>query len=286
MKKSLIIILVLSFASSISDAQEKAHQIYSKDGNKISYKTMLFKMKNTDVVLFGENHNDPISHWLQLELTKSLYEKHGENLMLGAEMLESDDQFQLDEYLLGFIREKDFEKESKLWPNHKTDYKPLLSFAKDNDLHFVATNIPRRFANMVYRFGIDTLEYLPETSKQFIAPLPIAYDTSLTCYKEISGMLEGHSGENLPKSQAIKDATMAHFIHKNMKGNTKFLHYHGSYHSKYHESIMWYLLQLDSDLDITTIEVVEQADISEFDKELIGNADFFIVVDEDMCKTH
>ena len=286
MKKSLTIILVLSFASSISDAQEKAHQIYSKDGKKISYKTMLFKMKNTDVVLFGENHNDPISHWLQLELTKSLYEKHGENLMLGAEMLESDDQFQLDEYLLGFIREKDFEKESKLWPNHKTDYKPLLSFAKDNDLHFVATNIPRRFANMVYRFGIDTLEYLPETSKQFIAPLPIAYDTSLTCYKEISGMLEGHGGENLPKSQAIKDATMAHFIHKNMKENTKFLHYHGSYHSKYHESIMWYLLQLDSDLDITTIEVVEQADISEFDKELIGNADFFIVVDEDMCKTH
>ena len=41
MKKSLIIILVLSFASTISDAQEKAHQIYSKDGNKISYKTML-----------------------------------------------------------------------------------------------------------------------------------------------------------------------------------------------------------------------------------------------------
>ena len=285
MKKTLIIILVLSFASSISDAQEKAHQIYSKDGKKISYKTMLFKMKNTDVVLFGENHNDPISHWLQLELTKSLYEKHGKNLMLGAEMLESDDQFQLDEYLLGFIREKDFEKESKLWPNHKTDYKPLLSFAKENNLYFVATNIPRRFANMVYRFGIDTLEYLPETSKQFIAPLPIAYDTSLTCYKEIS-VMGGHGGENLPKSQAIKDATMAHFIHKNMKGNTKFLHYHGSYHSKYHESIMWYLLQLDSDLDITTIEVVEQADISEFDKELIGNADFFIVVDEDMCKTH
>ena len=286
MKKSLIIILVLSFASSISDAQEKAHQIYSKDGNKISYKTMLFKMKNADVVLFGENHNDPISHWLQLELTKSLHEKHGENLMLGAEMLESDDQLKLNEYLLGFIREKDFEKESKLWTNHKTDYRPLVSFAKDNTLHFVATNIPRRFANMVYRFGIDTLEYLPETSKQFIAPLPIDYDTSLYCYKEISVMAEGHGGENLSKSQAIKDATMAHFIHKNMKGNTKFLHYHGSYHSKYHESIMWYLLQLDSDLDITTIEVVEQANISEFDKELIGDADFFIVVDEDMCKTH
>ena len=49
---------------------------------------------------------------------------------------------------------------------------------------------------------------------------------------------------------------------------------------------MWYLLQLNPDLDIKTIEVVEQADVTEFDKELIGNADFFIVVDEDMCKTH
>jgi hypothetical protein len=49
---------------------------------------------------------------------------------------------------------------------------------------------------------------------------------------------------------------------------------------------MWYLLQLNPDLDILTIEVVEQEDIAEFDKELIGNADYFIVVDEDMCKTH
>jgi uncharacterized iron-regulated protein len=286
MNKLIIITLLTCFVVPFTFAQEKAYQIYNKDGNKISYKTMVFKAKKVDVVLFGENHNDPISHWLQLELTKSLHEKHGADLMLGAEMLESDNQVVLDEYLLGFSREKDFEKEAKIWPNHKTDYRPLLRFAKDNDLHFVATNIPRRFANMVYRFGIDTLDYLPEASKEFITPLPMAYDTSLHCYKEISIMAGGHGGENLPKSQAIKDATMAHFIHANMKENTKFIHYHGSYHSKFHESIMWYLQQLNSELSFTTIEVVEQADISEFDKELLGNADFFIVVDEDMCKTH
>ncbi|MDA8857916.1 ChaN family lipoprotein [Flavobacteriales bacterium] len=286
MKKILVVTLLYCSIASLSFGQEKAHQIYNKDGNKISYKTMLFKIKNADVVLFGENHNDPISHWLQLELTKSLHEKHGSNLMLGAEMIASDNQVVLDEYLLGYSREKDFEKEAKIWPNHKTDYRPLLSFARENKLHFVATNIPRRFANMVYRFGIDTLTYLPEASKQFIAPLPIAYDTSLHCYKEISIKAGGHGGENFPKSQAIKDATMAHFINDNMKENTKFIHYNGSYHSKYYESIMWYLLQLNKELSITTIEVVEQADISEFDKKLLGNADFFIVVDEDMCKTH
>jgi hypothetical protein len=135
---------------------------------------------------------------------------------------------------------------------------------------------------MVYCFGVNTLAYLPEASKQFIAPLNIAYDTSLHCYKEISIMAGGYAGENLPKSQAIKDATMAHFIHANMKEDTKFMHYNGSYHSKYHESIIWYLLLLNSILVIQTIEVLEQADVSDFDKELIGNADFFIFVDEDM----
>jgi hypothetical protein len=49
---------------------------------------------------------------------------------------------------------------------------------------------------------------------------------------------------------------------------------------------MWYLLQLNPDLDIKTIEVVEKEDISQFDNALLGNADFFILVDEDMCKTH
>ena len=280
-----IILLNLIFAFSTC-SQDKAFQLYDAEGNEIKYKQLIKELSKADVVLFGENHNDPISHWLQLELTKSLFKKHKSNLMLGAEMIESDNQIQLNEYLKGFIREKDFEKESKIWINHKTDYRPLINFAKENNIHFVATNIPRRLANLVYRHGIDTLMYLSEESKRFIAPLPILYDTSLHCYKQISAMADGHGGDNFPKAQAIKDATMAYFIHKNMSKKTKFLHYNGSYHSRFHESIAWYLLQLDDSLKILTIEAVEQADIFDFDQELIGNADFFIVVDEDMCKTH
>lgn len=286
MKKPLIVMMFNCFFIVLAFGQEKAFQIYNGNGKKATYKTLNASAVKADIILFGELHNDPISHWLELELTKSLFEEHGNNLILGAEMLESDNQIQLNEYLMGFIREKDFERESKVWPNHQTDYRPLLRFAKEKNLNFIATNIPRRFANIVYRFGLDTLEYLPESSKQFFAPLPILYDTSLRCYKEISIMAEGHGGENLPKSQAIKDATMAYFIVKNMEKDTKFLHYNGAYHSKFHESIMWYLLQLDDDLDILTIEVVEQSDISRFNNDLAGESDYFIVVDEDMCKTH
>ena len=284
MRKILIALLILH--STFLVGQDKAFQIYNGEGNKVSYRSMVLAAAKADIVLFGENHDDPISHWMELEITKSLYKIHAEKLMLGAEMLESDNQIQLDEYLLGFIREKDFEKESKIWQNHKTDYRPLINFAKSNNLRFIATNIPRRFANLVYRFGLDTLEYLPESSKQYICPLPMLYDTSLHCYKEISVMAGGHGGDNLPHAQAIKDATMAYFIYQNMIEDTHFLHFNGSYHSRFHESIVWYLSQIDSSLDIFTIEVTEQEDISKFNQEIIGNADYFIVVDEDMCKTH
>ena len=104
MKKILVVTLLYCSIATLSFGKEKAYQIYNNDGNKISYKTILFKIKNADVVLFGENDNDSISHWLQLELTKSFHEKHSENLMLGAEMLEADNQVVLVVYLLAFSR--------------------------------------------------------------------------------------------------------------------------------------------------------------------------------------
>ena len=97
MRKLLLFTLLNFYFFTNIFGQERAFQIYNMDGKKVSYRIMSQNCGKANVVLFGENHNDPISHWLQLELTKSLFEKHGENLMLGAEMLESDDQFQLDE---------------------------------------------------------------------------------------------------------------------------------------------------------------------------------------------
>ena len=47
------------------------------------------------MVLFGELHNNPISHWLQLELTEDLHAARGADLVLGAEMFEADNQLLL-----------------------------------------------------------------------------------------------------------------------------------------------------------------------------------------------
>ncbi|MDZ7775007.1 MAG: ChaN family lipoprotein [Bacteroidales bacterium] len=81
---------------------------------------MLRKIADADVVFFGELHNNPVAHWLQLEVTRDLYQEKNGNLVLGAEMFEADNQLIIDEYLEGTIRQKDFEKEARLWSNYGT----------------------------------------------------------------------------------------------------------------------------------------------------------------------
>ena len=95
-----------------------------------------------------------------------------------------------------------------------------------------------------------------------------------------------HSNENFPKAQAIKDATMAHFILKNWSKGKLFLHFNGAYHSDNFESIYWYLKQQNPDLKITTISTVSQEDISELKEEHSGKADYIVCVDKDMPPAH
>ncbi|MFO0436559.1 MAG: ChaN family lipoprotein, partial [Sphingobacteriaceae bacterium] len=132
--------------------------LYNIKGEKANYEQLLAEAKKADIILFGELHDNPISHWLQKELTNDVYKEKKEKLVLGAEMFEADDQIAVNEYLQGKISEKTFKDEVKLWNNFATDYKPLLDFAKANKLNFVAANIPRRYANLVYNKGIAALD--------------------------------------------------------------------------------------------------------------------------------
>ena len=144
----------------------------------------------------------------------------------------------------------------------------------------------RRYASIVYQHGLDTLNYLSNEAKSYIAPLPIVFDTSLSSYQEILAMGMGHGGENLPKSQAIKDATMAHFILKNWKIGSTFIHFHGAFHTKNYEGINWYLKKENKRLKTLTISCYEQDNLDELDEDQIGVADYIIVTPTNMTKTH
>ena len=245
---------------------------------------MLKHIEEKDMVLFGELHNNPIAHWLQFELTSDLFTK--KPLVLGAEMIEADNQDELDAYLKGSIDYKTLDSTARLWSNHKTDYAPLVDFAKDNKLTFVASNVPRRYASIVYKGGFEALDSLTTEEKSWIAPLPITYDPELPGYQNILKMMGDHGSPTLVMAQAIKDATMAHFILENYKENSLFMHYNGAYHSNNYEGILWYLMLERPDLAYGTISTVTQEDVHTLAEENIGIADFIICVDRNMTTTY
>ncbi len=285
MKTKTLSILLISLCVLSFKADKIAYQLFDIKGKPSTYEQLLASAKDADIILFGELHDNPIGHWLQLELTKDLFQVKKNNLILGAEMFEADDQIAVNEYLQSKITDKTFKDEVKLWNNYETDYKPLLHFAKANQLHFVATNIPRRYANLVYSQGLDKLDSIDANAKKWICPLPMKYDSELKCYKDIFESAGGHGGQNLPKSQAIKDATMAYFILKNWTKGKTFIHYNGTYHSNFHQGIEWYLKQENPNLKIFTIGSTEQIAVDTLAKTSLGMADFIICTPETMTKT-
>lgn len=280
--RTLFAAFIITLSAAAQDKQ--GYQLFTKDGRKTTYKKLLKAAGETEVVLFGELHDNAMVHWLQLELTKDLAENH--KLVLGAEMIEADNQDELDQYLAGTINQKQLDSLARLWPNYKTDYKPLVDFAKDKKFRFVAANIPRRYASLVYKQGFDALNSLSAEEKTWIAPLPIAYDASLPGYQAMLEMSGGHGGDNLPKAQAVKDATMGYFIAQNLVAGTIFIHYNGTYHSDNFEGINWYLKKQTPKVKILTIAAVSQKDLDKLEDENLNKADFILVVDEDMTKTH
>jgi uncharacterized iron-regulated protein len=286
--KNAVFIVLIAFGLGLFAfrAEPVAYKIFDRSGKEVSWKDVIKKCSSTEVVFFGELHNNPIAHWLQLKLTKDLYEEN-KNMVLGAEMFEADQQVIMNEYLSKAITEKNFDAEMRLWPNYKTDYKPLVDFAMENKLPFIATNIPRRYASMVSKKGKDELLNISADSKKFLCPLPLEVDTNLKGYQEIIKMNMGHgSNINMVNAQASKDATMAHFINANLKAKGIFVHYNGAYHSDNFEGILYYLKKYKKDVTITTISTTQQKDAGKLEKENEGKADFIIVVDEEMTSTH
>jgi uncharacterized iron-regulated protein len=284
-----LILLIIPFLAMKSD--KPAYSVFNAKGHKVNYEDILKAAKKADIIFFGELHKNPIAHWLEIELTKDLYAEKGSKLVLGAEMFEVDNQLLINEYLSKMIRKKDFEAEAKLWANYKTDYAPLVDFAREKGLKFIATNIPRRFAALVNIKGFEGLDSINAMERGMIATLPIKYPDSLECYanivKNVGDGMPAHLTANLGKAQAIKDATMAHFIMKNgpFDGKT-FLHFNGSYHSENHQGIVWYVNQAirktSFELKILTITCLEQANIDTISKQDAVKADFSIIIPTSM----
>ncbi|MGS0748315.1 ChaN family lipoprotein [Halpernia sp. GG3] len=289
MKKIIVLMLIFSFAS-LNSQELKAFQFYNLSGKKVNTEKLVKNLSQYDVVLFGEYHNNSIIHWLELKVTEELYKQKAGKIILGAEMFERDNQAQLNDYLKGEILDKNLKDSVRLWSNYETDYKPLVDFAKEKNIPFVATNIPRIYASKVAKEGLESLNTLPENEKKWIVKLPISVTLETPGYQEMKKMMAEHSGGkamDFVAAQAVKDATMAESIEQNLKLGFTFLHFNGDYHSKEFGGIYWYLKQKNPNLKIAVISVFESDDIKlTLPTKDFKPTNFNLVIPQDMAKTY
>jgi uncharacterized iron-regulated protein len=247
MKKLLYLALFCPLFSMGQDKlSESNYRVYSvKLGKEVSLKDIVSDMENYDVLMFGEEHNDSVTHYLEASVFELLHLKFGEDLALSLEMFDRDVQPVMDEYLKGFIREKNFKKDARVWNNYR-DYRPMVEFAKQKKLDVVCANAPSRYTNLAGRKGQGALEALPELSKEYFAPLP--YDTATgKYYMKLTGLSHTPAGDtskkqapamsmggfNMVTAQSLWDATMAYSISRYQKKNKgkKIMQVNGKFHS-------------------------------------------------------
>ncbi len=287
MIKNTILFIFFMLLSAYNHAQVLTHQVFDGEGNVVDLDQVLKASSAAELIFFGELHNNSIAHWIQLQLLKSLHQDDS-NLVLSGEFFERDDQLNIDEWFAGKITDKNFEAEAKLWNNYSTDYKPLMIFAKQSKIPFIASNIPRKYASLVSREGLSALEQLSNEAKTYIAPLPIVVDKELPGYVGMKNMMHGSSMnlDYMVEAQAIKDATMAYSLFEAIEKKQQVYHINGSYHSNNYEGIVWYVKQKYPTVKILTIATVEQNDLRELEETSKGIADFILVLPADSAKSY
>jgi len=244
--------------------------IYSvKEGKVVEPSAIIADLANYDVLFYGEQHTDIITHNVQSMLLQMIYEKYGNKATLSMEMFDRDVQYIVDEYLNGFIKEGYFNKDARCWPNYK-DYRPMVEFAKAKKLHLIAANAPFRYVTLVNKYGLDTLMLLSEQAKKAMAPIP--YNLASGAYAEKLKNLGKEDSDKkkkkteMPDSSKTKkydvipghslwDCTMAYSVFQYHKANpeSKIFHLNGSFHTEEYFGIFQRLKEYDPTIKLLVI---------------------------------
>lgn len=289
---ALLAIALLFVSISSTEASSKdEYRVYDTAAGKPLNLTQLSETSNNyDVVVFGEYHDNQILHSLEADLLTGVYEQHP-NVAVSLEMFERDNQEILNAYLAGRVSEAAFLEQSRPWPNYRSDYRPLIEFAKEEGLRVLAANIPRSVAAHYARRG--TLDGIDDTLLPHLPRIHRAPDGEYRqlFLAQMQAMSNKHSAmpvtdsqmEAFYRAQCLKDDTMAESIvdHHRRYPDRKIIHYQGDFHSRYRLGVVEKLQALEPELRIlvlTPVYVEEFKQLPEQARSLQADGDIVIFV--------
>jgi len=218
----------------------------------------------------GEQHTDPATHALELSVLEGLHRCAGARLTLGMEMWERDAQPALDSYLRGQTVEAAFLKTARPWSNYRTDYRPLVEYAKANGIPVLASNVPQAIASAVGQRGLAALADAPPGQAAVLVQAP--HDGAWLRFRAVMGAMGGaHGGAAMDaatvghfyEAQCVRDETMAETIARRLEAapGGLVLHINGQFHSDYGDGIPRRVLWRRPLARVVIVSVVPVADV-------------------------
>jgi uncharacterized iron-regulated protein len=241
------------------------------------FEAMLADLARADVLIVGEQHDDPNTHRLEAAILEGLLRRKVA-VTVSLEMFERDVQRALDDYVAGRIGEEEFLKASRPWPRYATDYRALVELARAQGWPVVAANVPRKIAAEVARNGLPALEALPpaerpHTARELQCPLDAYHD-------RFAETMSAHSapGKEQPSpdesrarteryyfSQCLKDETMAESIAlaiERIRGRPGLVvHFTGAFHSEFGQGTVERARRRLPDRRIAVVSMIPTTDI-------------------------
>ena len=176
---------------------------------------MVSEVATREVVYVGESHDRFSHHIVELEIIKAMHRRE-RTIAIGMEMFQRPAQQALDKYIEGRIDERRFLKESRYFTGWGFDYnlyRPILNFARAEDIPVVALNAEREIVSKVFHSGLASL------SVEEKASIPAQLDSSDKTYEErLRKVFQEHKTEKgerfdfFYQAQVLWDETMAESV--------------------------------------------------------------------------
>jgi len=222
------------------------------------------RLATTDVVVVGEYHGHHGTHLLQSRLQTALYRLRPEQI-LAMEQFNLDHQDELNRYLQGETGETEMIEDAGAWDNYRASYRPLVEFARRQNLPVIAANAPADVVRCVGRKGPEYLDRISDTLRQKLPADPFM-DTPAYREKFMAAIGASHQAdntlsermENTYKAQLLRDNTMATRILQARAEHPKHqvLHLTGTFHSEEALGTVALLKQRAPELSVAVVSPV------------------------------
>ncbi len=170
----------------------RQYEAYSSKGHRLTLADVAARCDRSDVVFFGERHNDVVCNQLEAQLLAELMKRSG-HWSLSMEFFEADTQPDLSAYLARRLDEGAFRKRSRTGRRYATSHRPMIELCRVVGVPVIAANAPRALVRAFRKFGDDYEGFRASRSAEEQRWLPRDYIEVDDAYRErFFAIMSGH----------------------------------------------------------------------------------------------